>query len=276
MSEEMKQSFPNPSQDEGMMPTPQKFQKLPVVIEALQFTPEVCWVNWIDRKPVWEGTTLSVNGSYHVGDRTIREAHISIETLEGTVTAQLGDWIIKGVKGEFYPCKPDIFAATYKSVECVSQPISQEVERAREWMETQRNTGIFSSQHEDVYDLLAAYHAHASAEERRRRQAGKTHWPGCWKDHLDCAVEKIEELSTNLQPFAALGGDDDMEAFHDLDDDVVVYQCGRAITASDVRKARKVLGPVSMMHYRKASTEEVAEYAPIKLRSVLDALKEGK
>ena len=276
MSEEMKQSFPNPSQDEGMMPTPQKFQKLPVVIEALQFTPEVCWVNWIDRKPVWEGTTLSVNGSYHVGDRTIREAHISIETLEGTVTAQLGDWIIKGVKGEFYPCKPDIFAATYKSVECVSQPISQEVERAREWMETQRNTGIFSSQHEDVYDLLAAYHAHASAEERRRRQAGKTHWDGCWKDHLDCAVEKIEELSTNLQPFAALGGDDDMEAFHDLDDDVVVYQCGRAITASDVRKARKVLGPVSMMHYRKASTEEVAEYAPIKLRSVLDALKEGK
>jgi hypothetical protein len=155
-------------------------------------------------------------------------------------------------------------------------PTPEEVERAREWMETQRNTGIFSSQHEDVYDLLAAYHAHASAEERRRRQAGKTHWDGCWKDHLDCAVEKIEELSTNLQPFAALGGDDDMEAFHDLEDDVVVYQCGRAITASDVRKARKVLGPVSMMHYRKASTEEVAEYAPIKLRSVLDALKEGK
>ena len=131
---------------------------------------------------------------------------------------------------------------------------------------------------QDTFDLHAAasVHAHASAEERRRRQVGKTHWDGCWKDHLDCAVEKIEELSTNLQPFAALGGDDDMEAFHDLEDDVVVYQCGRAITASDVRKARKVLGPVSMMHYRKASTEEVAEYAPIKLRSVLDALKEGK
>jgi hypothetical protein len=61
-------------------------------------------------------------------------------------------------------------------------------------METQRNTGIFSSQHEDVYDLLAAYHAHASAEERRRRQAGKTHWPGCWKDPLDCAVENVQRL----------------------------------------------------------------------------------
>ena len=73
-------------------------------------------------------------------------------------------------------------------------PTPEEVERAREWMETQRNTGIFSSQHEDVYDLLAAYHAHASAEERRRRQDGKTHWPGCWKDHLDCAVENVQRL----------------------------------------------------------------------------------
>ncbi len=36
-----------------------------------------------------------------------------IETLEGTMTANIGDWIIKGVKGELYPCKPDIFEATY-------------------------------------------------------------------------------------------------------------------------------------------------------------------
>jgi hypothetical protein len=169
-------------------------------------------------------------------------------------------------------------------------PESQEVEWAREVANLilkefykEYSYGLKSGQPsrmaraiEGAAQLIAQYHAASSAEERRRRQAGKTHWDGCWKDHLDCAVEKIEELSTNLQPFAALGGDDDMEAFHDLEDDVVVYQCGRAITASDVRKARKVLGPVSMMHYRKASTEEVAEYAPIKLRSVLDALKEGK
>ena len=42
---------------------------------------------------------------------------ISIETLEGTMRADPGDWIIKGVKGEFYPCKPDILAATYAAVE---------------------------------------------------------------------------------------------------------------------------------------------------------------
>lgn len=42
---------------------------------------------------------------------------VAIETLEGTMRADLGDYVIKGVKGEFYPCKPDIFDATYERVE---------------------------------------------------------------------------------------------------------------------------------------------------------------
>lgn len=42
---------------------------------------------------------------------------IFVETLEGEMRADLGDWIIRGVQGEFYPCKPDIFAATYEPVE---------------------------------------------------------------------------------------------------------------------------------------------------------------
>jgi len=44
------------------------------------------------------------------------EPRIEIETLEGTMVALGGDWIIKGIKGEFYPCKPDIFEATYDLV----------------------------------------------------------------------------------------------------------------------------------------------------------------
>ena len=40
--------------------------------------------------------------------------HLDIHTLEGVMRAELGDWIIKGVKGEFYPCKPDIFEQTYE------------------------------------------------------------------------------------------------------------------------------------------------------------------
>lgn len=45
------------------------------------------------------------------------DVEMQIETLEGVMTAQLGDWIITGVNGEQYPCKPDIFAKTYEPVE---------------------------------------------------------------------------------------------------------------------------------------------------------------
>ncbi|MEE7714225.1 hypothetical protein V3J85_23230 [Bacillus sp. 5001] len=47
-------------------------------------------------------------------DHTDVRYSISIPTLEGVMTADEGDWIIRGVQGEFYPCKPDIFAATYE------------------------------------------------------------------------------------------------------------------------------------------------------------------
>ena len=46
-----------------------------------------------------------------------RKPRIEIDTLEGVMTAHIGDWIIRGVAGEFYPCKPDIFAATYEPAE---------------------------------------------------------------------------------------------------------------------------------------------------------------
>ena len=49
---------------------------------------------------------------YHDDDDTLR-----IDTLEGTMIASAGDWVIRGVQGEHYPCKPDIFSATYEPVE---------------------------------------------------------------------------------------------------------------------------------------------------------------
>ena len=48
--------------------------------------------------------------------RWLKQGYIEIETLEGIMKASFGDYIIKGVKGEFYPCKPDIFQATYEEV----------------------------------------------------------------------------------------------------------------------------------------------------------------
>ena len=81
-----------------------KYRKKPVVIEAVQ----------------WNGTDVDAVLGLGLGVASFRRVGIGsqtpleIETLEGTMRADLGDWIIRGVKGEFYPCKPDIFAATYE------------------------------------------------------------------------------------------------------------------------------------------------------------------
>lgn len=86
-----------------------KYRKKPVVIEARQFTPQ----NILDLRD-WiasGGHGVYVGWNAQVGD------YIEIDTLEGTMRAEVGDWIIKGVKGEFYPCKPDIFEQTYEPVE---------------------------------------------------------------------------------------------------------------------------------------------------------------
>lgn len=80
-----------------------QYRKKPVVIEAWQFTPENC-----ARQPKW------VKGEWGFVDGV---DVLRIKTLEGVMTAQVGDWIIRGVKGELYPCKPDIFDATYERVQ---------------------------------------------------------------------------------------------------------------------------------------------------------------
>lgn len=96
---------------------PTKFRKKPVVIEAMR------WIGTaIEASPVIDWV-LSQGGTarYHDeetawgGDVVHSEEHIAINTLEGTVKASAGDWIIRGVAGEFYPCKPDIFGQTYET-----------------------------------------------------------------------------------------------------------------------------------------------------------------
>lgn len=83
-----------------------KYRKKPVEIEAMQ---------------LHVGTTLQevkewAGEHWHPAIFSKVDNELTIYTLEGTMTATVGDWIIRGVKNEFYPCKPDIFAATYESV----------------------------------------------------------------------------------------------------------------------------------------------------------------
>jgi hypothetical protein len=83
------------------------YRKKPVVIEAALFTKE-------NQGYIAQWCRSSRNGG--VKGRN-GQRYIDIDTLEGTMTANIGDYIIKGVKGEFYPCKPDIFKATYEPVD---------------------------------------------------------------------------------------------------------------------------------------------------------------
>lgn len=63
----------------------------------------------------WAGRDKVFLAAWHTEDDWC--SALSVYTLEGRVTARPGDWIIKGVNGEFYPCKPDIFEKTYEPVE---------------------------------------------------------------------------------------------------------------------------------------------------------------
>lgn len=76
-----------------------RYRKKPVEIEAVQWTGE----NWQEIKD-FAGSDVSFDGRLYVF------------TLEGTLKVDIGDYIIKGVKGEFYPCKPDVFERTYEPV----------------------------------------------------------------------------------------------------------------------------------------------------------------
>lgn len=85
-----------------------KFRKKPVEIEALQFTGKN-----INETEKFVGKRLRVQNLLVYGKDIYS---IDIETLEGIMRAEPNDWIIKGVKGEFYPCKPDIFEVTYERI----------------------------------------------------------------------------------------------------------------------------------------------------------------
>lgn len=91
-----------------------KFRKKPVVIDAVQWSGnnlrEV--IAFTDGPPETRSTHAAMKWDDYC-DLVARDG-LKIHTLEGKMSASVGDWIIRGVQGEHYPCKPDIFAATYE------------------------------------------------------------------------------------------------------------------------------------------------------------------
>ncbi len=87
-----------------------KYRKKPVEIEAFHYR-EVPYIDW----PIWAKT--AIGKKWEPGAINCMYDLLAVYTLEGPVIAGSEDWIIKGTKGELYPCKPDIFDAIYEPVE---------------------------------------------------------------------------------------------------------------------------------------------------------------
>lgn len=89
-----------------------KFRKKPVVIDAYEFHNRV----GPDTRPDWLMQAVA-DGRIEFHGARLGLDFLTIQTLEGQMRAEVGDYIIRGVQGELYPCKPDIFAATYEPAE---------------------------------------------------------------------------------------------------------------------------------------------------------------
>ena len=100
-----------------------KYRKKPVVVEAMQLE----WSTWSEmcdfagvgclaqNKP--QGCYLDENNHPLPGDQVSEVMGLIVPTLEGLRVARQGDWVIRGIAGELYSCKPDIFEATYEEIE---------------------------------------------------------------------------------------------------------------------------------------------------------------
>lgn len=121
-----------------------KYRKKPVVIEAVQF----------DGTHEGGSAIIGWMKTYGTVGGAIGEAILSIATLEGTMTASPGDWIIKGVQGEFYPCKPKIFEATYEPEEGAALATAQP-EAKPEGVDDAAHAALWRK-HKDSFAVLQA------------------------------------------------------------------------------------------------------------------------
>jgi hypothetical protein len=136
-----------------------KFRKKPVVIEAIQNSPGMAPPMWLQEAMQAGIVRVQPGGGF------------AIDTLEGTMIARPDDWIIRGVKGELYPCKPIIFAATYENGDRAPTPLEEiAVERKRQIEEEG-----FTAERDDGYAdrslaSAAACYAMAASQDRFARE----------------------------------------------------------------------------------------------------------
>jgi hypothetical protein len=123
-----------------------KFKKKPIVVEAFQMTQERRtdnrdWPGWMGQ--AWQKERGEVGSLYPTIEGT-GDGTISIGTLEGPLLVSWGDYIIQGVQGEIYPCKPDIFEATYGPAEDDQCPEVAEARKAIKALYLEVPSGIMN------------------------------------------------------------------------------------------------------------------------------------
>lgn len=143
-----------------------KFRKKPVVIEAYRTSDLIK-----SAREDWESLPQCIVEAYEKGEVVFGDSIINICTLEGVMTADAADWVIRGVKGELYPCKPDIFDATYENADAPALDFKDRVraeksdldakrEKLLEFMKTERFVALTEAEQERLvkqYDVMGLY-----------------------------------------------------------------------------------------------------------------------
>ena len=112
-----------------------KYRKKPVVIEAFKLNSR----GLIGEEWFWDAVSENRIIIYNFGKNYPQDAWCEIKTLEGIMVAKTGDYIIRGVEGEIYPCKPDIFEKTYEVASQQSQ-LDDNQKIVLEWLKSNRNS----------------------------------------------------------------------------------------------------------------------------------------
>jgi hypothetical protein len=123
-----------------------RYRKKPVEVEAMQVT---------------ESTPFTAVAEFVGQEIEVGVDRIVIHTLEGDMRVSPDDWIIRGVKGEFYPCKPDIFAATYEPVTTLDSALG----RCQVLLQCHRETGHAGGHEPDPVPPVVAYLVHVDGED---------------------------------------------------------------------------------------------------------------
>lgn len=95
-----------------------KYRKLPVVIEAFKFDGDLIDTHGKYYVPDWAAQAFIKGDLFYANENSkLAPCELFVKTLEGSMHVSVGDYVIKGVNGEVYPCKPDIFLKTYEKVD---------------------------------------------------------------------------------------------------------------------------------------------------------------